>query len=74
MTNFTKTILSDIQDVVTELKNDIKSLECIADLGDVGAIHDQRIKLSLLIPLIDNLTQKCNHDLNKITEIIQNNS
>ena len=74
MTNFTKTILLDIQDIVTELKNDIKSLECLTDLGDAGAAHDRNIKLSLLIPLLDNLTQKCNNDLNKITEIIQNNS
>ena len=69
----TKQILSDIQDVMIDLRNDIKSLECIADLGDSAANQDRNIKLSLLIPLLDNLTKKCNQDLNKISHIINNN-
>lgn len=73
MDNATKDVLNDIQDVMIELKNDIKSLECLADLGDSGATQDRNIKLSLLIPLLDNLTKKCNQDLNKISNIINNN-
>lgn len=56
MNNTTNHIILDIQDIVTELKNDIKSLECLADIGTSGAAYDRTIKLSLFIPPLENLT------------------
>lgn len=61
-----RNLLLEIDYVVINLKNNLKSFECIAQLADFGVPAQRTISLELLVPLLDNITR----DMHKNIEVI----
>lgn len=68
-----RNLLLEIDDVVVNLKHDLKAVECIAQLADFGVPAQKTISLELLVPLLDNISRNLNKNIETISILINDN-
>lgn len=73
MEKHNRSLLLEIDDVVVNLKHDLKAVECIAQLADFGVPAQKTISLELLVPLLDNISRNLNKNIETISILINDN-
>ena len=73
MEKHNRSLLLEIDDVVVNLKHDLKAVECIAQLADFGVPAQKTISLELLVPLLDNITRNMSKNLEVISVLVNDN-
>lgn len=68
-----RNLLLEIDDVVVNLKYDLKAFECITELADCGVPAKRTVSLELLVPLLDNITRNMSKNLEVISVLVNDN-
>lgn len=73
MDKYNRSLLLEIDDVVVNLKNDLKAFECITELADCGVTAKRTVSLELLVPLLDNITRNMSKNIEVISVLVNDN-